>query len=1083
MEAENKSNAKNNVVGSVMVVGGGIAGIQASLDLADSGYLVKMVEGKSAIGGVMAQLDKTFPTNDCSMCIISPKLVEAGRHLNVDLYTTTEVEKVEGEAGNFKVTLLQHPRYVELDKCTACGECAKVCPVEVSNQFDESLRTRKAAFKLYPQGMPSAYAIDKRGSAPCKVACPLNPSIQGCFALIRAGKYKEAFELFRQEHPFPGICGRVCNHPCETACTRNQVDQPLDIRNMHRFLADWAEAEGIAFKPEQKESRNEKVAVVGSGPGGLACAYFLALEGYQVTVFEKHPVLGGMLAIGIPAYRLPRDIIDKEIQVIRDLGVEFKTNVDIGKDITIGKLRDQGYKAFFLAVGAQECKALGIDGEDFEGVYPGVDFLRRVNLGEKIALGDRVAVIGGGNVAMDSVRTALRTGSKKPFIIYRRSESEMPAAAEEIAECRDEGIEIMTLTNPIRVIAENGRIRGIECIKMQLGEPDASGRRRPEPVAGSEFTIEVDALVPAIGQESDWACLTDECACTLSDWGTMKVDSVSLQTSDQDIFAGGDAVSGPATVVEAFEAGKRAAVSIARFIQGEDLHADRESKFHAVTDVPVAGRPLMPRQQMPHLGADKRVDNFTEVQLGYSEAQILEEAKRCLDCGICSECYQCVDACLAKAVNHDMQPQRIEVEVGSIILAPGFTPYDPSKHEFYAYAKHPNVVTALEFERILSASGPYQGHLVRPSDHKEPEKVAWLQCIGSRDINKCDHSYCSAVCCMYAAKQTVIAKEHSDKDLDTAVFYMDMRTYGKEFERYYNRAKDEHGVRFVRSRIHTIDPMPDDQLRLRYVTPDGDITNEIFDMVVLSVGLAPNDEAVKLASKMGIELNSHQFAHTQGLAPVATTRDGIFVCGAFQGPKDIPQSVMEASASAAAATQMLAEARGSLTRIKELPPELDTTGQEPRIGVFVCNCGINIGGVADVPAVRDYARDLPHVVHVEDALFTCSQDNQDHMKQVIQEKRINRVVVASCSPRTHEPLFQETIREAGLNKYMFEMANIRDQNTWVHMNNPEKATAKAAYIEPLHQVSMPVKRSALVVGGGAAGLTAAQGLLRAICRV
>jgi heterodisulfide reductase subunit A len=340
---------------------------------------------------------------------------------------------------------------------------------------------------------------------------------------------------------------------------------------------------------------------------------------------------------------------------------------------------------------------------------------------------------------------------------------------------------------------------------------------------------------------------------------------------------------------------------------------------------------------------------------------------------------------------------------------------------------------------------------------------------------------------MYAAKQTVIAKEHSKSGLDTAVFFMDMRTYGKEFERYYMRCEKEKGVRFVRSRVHTIDPLEGGDLRLRYANEEGELVEEIFDMVVLSVGLAPNDAAVRLANVMGVELNGHKFAKTRDLAPVATNRDGIYVCGVFQGPKDIPQSVMEASAAAASATKNLSEARGTLIRAKQLPPELDVSGQTPRVGVFVCNCGINIGGVADVPAVREYARTLPHVVHVEDNLFTCSQDTQDKMKEVIKEKGINRVVVASCSPRTHEPLFQETTREAGLNKYLFEMANIRDQNTWVHMNNPQKATdkakdlvrmavAKAAYIEPLHQVSLEVNHNGLVVGGGVAGMEAALGL-------
>ncbi len=1081
-------------IGAVMVVGGGIAGIQASLDLAESGYKVYLIDRNSAIGGTMAQLDKTFPTNDCSMCIISPKLVEAGRHLNIDLRTLTEVHRVEGEPGNFSVTLRTEPRFIDPEKCTACGECAKVCPVSLPNRFDQGLGQRKAAYKLYPQAMPGAYAIEKRGTAPCKGACPAQVSVQGWIALMNQGRFQEAIALFKKEHPFPGVCGRVCHHPCEAACTRGRLDQPLGIQYLHRYLADLDRRAASPYVPARKDANRIKAAVIGSGPAGLTCAYFLAIEGYEVTVFEQHDVLGGMLRLGIPAYRLPRDVIDAEIQTIRDLGVSFKTGVTIGKDLTIGRLRDQGFKAFFMAVGSQECKALNIAGEDLRGVVPGVDFLRRVNLGESVSLGDRVAVIGGGNVAMDAVRTALRCGAAKPFIIYRRSEAEMPASADEIAECREEGIEILTLTDPVRVIGENGRVTAIECLRMQLGEADQSGRRRPVAIAGSEFTIAIDALVPAIGQESDWACLTDECACTLSDWGTMNVDPVTLQTDDPDIFAGGDAVRGPATVVDAIAAGKQAAVSMDRFMRGVDLKAGREKKIEVAEDVPLTGREPLARQKMRHAAAAGRIGNFKEVQLGYGDKSAAREAERCLACGLCSECYRCVDACLAGAVDHEAAVKEETVQVGAIILAPGFVPYDPGSYPAYGYAAHPNVVTSLDFERMLSASGPYAGHLVRPSDRQAPTKIAWLQCVGSRDINHCDNAYCSSVCCMYANKQAVIAKEHSDGSLETAIFFMDMRTFGKEFDKYQLRAAEEYGVRFVRSRIHSVYPHADDRLRIVYATEGGRTAEEIFDLVVLSVGLTADPAAAELAGRLGIDLTSDGFARTSGLAPVTTSREGVYVCGAFQEPKDIPHSVMEASAAAACASAPLAASRWSLTREKALPPEQDTRGQAPRIGVFVCNCGINIAGVADVPAVRDYARTLPGVVYVEDNLFTCSQDTQSHIKQVIAEMRINRVVVASCSPRTHEPLFQETIREAGLNRYLFEMANIRDQNTWVHMNHPQMATAKAkdlvrmavakaARVEPLHHVSVPITRAALVVGGGVAGMEAALGVADQGCRV
>ena len=1003
--------------------------------------------------------------------------------------TNSDLLGIEGEPGHFTARIMQHPRYIDLDKCTSCGDCIKVCPINVSDDYNEGLSERKAIYKKYAQAIPGAFAITKRGTSPCRASCPAHVSVQGFIALMNEGKYREALELFKKDHPFPGICGRVCHHPCEEVCTRTEVEQPLAIQHLHRFLADWDMARENYYVPEKKEAKNEKVAIVGSGPAGLTCAYFLAIEGYQVTVFEKFPVLGGMLTVGIPSYRLPRDIIEAEIQVIKDLGVQFKTGVEIGKDITVAQLRKEGYKAIFLGIGSHECKLLGIEGEDLEGVYPGVDFLREVNLGNRISLGNRVAVIGGGNVAMDSVRTALRTGSSNPFVIYRRSMEEMPASEDEIEECRDEGIEIMPLTNPIRVISENGKVKAVECIKMELGEPDESGRRRPIPIEGSEFTMEIDTLIPAIGQESDWACLTDECACTLSDWGTLRVDPVTFQSDDPDIFAGGDAVTGAATVVEAIGAGKEAAISIHRFIQGEDLHENRQKSWEGIQDVPTKGCENIPKEKMPHLDPAERMKNFNEVQLGFGEEQVRKEANRCLACGICSECYQCVDACLAQAVDHEQVAVEKEIEVGSLILCPGSKPYDPSTLEqFYHYHSNPNVVTSLEFERLLSASGPTMGHLARPSDHKEPKKIAWLQCIGSRDTNKCGNGYCSSVCCMYAIKDSMIAKEHAGGDLDCAIFYMDIRTFGKDYEKYYLRAKDKAGVRFINARVHTIDEIGEkNDLRLQYVDTSGKLHEEIFDMVVLSVGLEIAGSTTDLANRLNVDLNKYNFAVTQPFTPVETSRPGVYACGVFQEPKDIPSSVTEASAAACLAGGFLSEARNTCTKTVEIPAEIDLTGQEPRIGVFVCNCGVNIAGVVDVNVVEEYAKTLPFVKYAGQNLFTCSQDSQENMKEIIKEHRLNRIVVAACTPKTHEAIFMDTLKACGLNKYLFEMANIRNQGSWVHSDAPEKASekakhlvrmavARAATLHPLSEKKIPVVQRALVIGGGVAGMNAALGL-------
>jgi heterodisulfide reductase subunit A len=451
------------------------------------------------------------------------------------------------------------------------------------------------------------------------------------------------------------------------------------------------------------------------------------------------------------------------------------------------------------------------------------------------------------------------------------------------------------------------------------------------------------------------------------------------------------------------------------------------------------------------------------------------------------KCKACEKFCPTGAVNFADQPKDLEIKVGSVILAPGFKAFDPTLYEgTYHYANHPNVITALEFERLLTASGPTMGHLMRPSDHSEPKKIAFIQCVGSRDVNRCDHGYCSSVCCMYAIKEASLAQEHSHQPLEVAIFFMDMRTFGKDFEKYYENAEAK-GVRFIRSRVHTVDTMEDGGLRIRYVTEDGQIFAEEFDLLVLSHGLEISGETVELAQRLGIELDHYNFARTTTFAPVATSRPGIYACGVFTAPKDIPISVMEASAAASAAASKLASARNTLVTAKVIPPECNVVGDPPRIGVFVCNCGVNIGGIVRVPEVVEYARTLPFVEFVDENLFTCSQDTQDKMTEVIKANNLNRIVVAACSPRTHEPLFQETLIGAGLNKYLFEMANIRNQDSWVHSDDPDGATAKAkdlvrmavakvALLQPLAETTIAVTPRILVIGGGVAGLNAALSL-------
>jgi len=615
----NTINTPNSKSGAVIVVGGGIGGMQAALDLADSGFYVYLVEKSSSIGGRMSQLDKTFPTNDCSMCIMSPKLVECGRNLNIEILTLSEVESIAGEEGNFHVRVIQHPRYIDMDKCIACGTCAEKCPRRVPDEYNANLINRKAAYIQYPQAVPLKYLID-----------------------------------------------------------------------------------------------------------------------------------------------------------------------------------------------AENC-------------------------------------------------------------IY-------------------------------------------------------------------------------------------------------------------------------------FEKGK---------------------------------------------------------------------------------CRACEKFCPADAVDFDQKEREITIDVGSVILAPGFQPYNPYLNDTYQYNRFPNVVTSLEFERILSASGPYQGHLLRPSDKKEPQKIAWIQCVGSRNIHIGDRGYCSGVCCTYAIKESMVAKEHSAIPLDAAIFYIDIRTYGKDFELFYNRARDDMGVRFIKSRINTILPGDEEgNLRIRYTDEAGRIIDEEFDMIVLSVGLDIEKPTIDLAHRLDVDLNQYNFVSTGSFTPVKTSRPGIFVCGVLQGPKDIPETVTQASGAAAVASGILSNSRYTLSKEKEYPKEIDVTGQEPRIGVFVCHCGTNIGSVVDVPEVTRHASTLPNVIVAEDNLFTCSEDTQVKIKERIREHKLNRVVVASCSARTHEPLFQDTIREAGLNPYLFSIANIRDQDSWVHQSDKEGATEKAkdlvrmavanaAELSALYRTKLPMTKRALIIGGGIAGMTAA----------
>jgi heterodisulfide reductase subunit A-like polyferredoxin len=909
--------------------------------------------------------------------------------------------------------------------------------------------------------------------------------------MIRVGNYKEAIAIIMKDMPLPGVLGRVCVRFCEESCRRAQVDEPVSIKELKRFAADQVDI--FSLPVPEITLREERIAVIGSGPSGLAAAYFLALEGYRPTIFEALPVAGGMLAVGIPEFRLPRKVLEREIANIKRYGVEIRTNSPIGKDKSIDDLlATDGYRAVYIATGAHKGMKLNIPGEDeYTNVYQCVPWLREVNSGAIKAIRGKVVIIGGGNAAIDAARVSLRLGADEVHILYRRSRDEMPADPFEVEEAIAEGIELHLLITPQVVIGDHGKLVGLGCLKNTLGDPDSSGRRRPVPIEGSDFTLTADHIIAAVGQMPDTLFAANCSDIEFSKNDLLTVDSATCATTKTGVFAGGDVVTGPKTVIEAIAQGKQAAGAIAAYLQGKEIAELTGDESQEKTYAPINPQePRKPRALVPTLPATERIRNFEESSLSMDADKAQGEAARCLNCGVCCECFQCVEVCEAAAIDHAMVDRSLDITVGSIVVAPGYEPYDPSKYTQYRYAKNQNVITAVELERILSASGPYEGSLARPSDNKEPKKIAWLQCIGSRDAHEGAYPYCSSVCCMYALKQAIIAKDHSRNSLDCAIFYMDIRTYGKDFERYYNRAM-EAGVRFIRTRIPAVEEIPGtDDLELTYTDESGGVIDEQFDLVVLSVGMEISTRAVEMAQILGVELSPDSFAKSTSFEPVSTSRPGIFVAGCFHSPKDIPSSVTDASAAAASAGALLSEARFTRSKIKELPPEIPPTeimGQRPRVGVFVCKCGTNIAGVVDVPQVAAYAKTLSFVEHVDQNLFSCSQDTQEQITQAIKEHQLNRVVVASCTPQTHEALFQETVRNAGINKYLFEMANIRNQCSWVHAEFPEQATEKAkdlvrmavekvTLLEPLTELELEVNQAALVIGGGVAGMAAAQNL-------
>ena len=572
--------------------------------------------------------------------------------------------------------------HVDKENCVACGKCVEVCPAGAA-KLGQKLCTKNGPVEYPKHELPddNHWGPDKwdedyrdnnmkncydSGTAPCKTACPAHIAVQGYIKMAAEGRYLDALKLIKQDNPFPAVCGSICNRRCADACTRGTIDSPVAIDEIKRFIAEQELNAETRYVPARRtyrastEDYAEHIAVIGAGPAGMSCAYYLANMGYPVTVFEKNPVPGGMLTLGIPNFRLEKDVVNAEIEVLREMGVEFKCGVEVGKDVTLDELRAQGYKGFFLGIGAQKSSALRIPGEELEGVFGGVEFMREVNLGSKPAIGDKVAVIGGGNVAMDVCRTAVRLGAKETYVVYRRSEDEMPADKMEVAEAKEEGVKFLFLNAPAEIIGEDGKVKALKVEVMELGEPDEKGRRKP--VGTGKFeTIEVSAVIGAIGQKVDLGGIAPE-GMTFNKNGTIIADAVTLQTSQPDVFVGGDVYTGPKFAIDAIAAGREAAISLHRYVHpGQSLTLARNRRDFIELDksnlaIAVASFDNSSRQVPGHDA--KKAKSFSNDRMAFTEEQVKKEASRCLGCGAtivdenkCIGCGLCTTKCEFDAIH------------------------------------------------------------------------------------------------------------------------------------------------------------------------------------------------------------------------------------------------------------------------------------------------------------------------------------------------------------------------------------------------------------------------------------------------
>ena len=897
--------SKKPVNPKALVVGGGIAGITTALKIANSGYQVYMVEKEEIIGGRMAQFDKTFPTLDCAGCTLTPKTSEVGRHPNIEILTKAEVAEVSGFVGNFKVKVRQQPRYVNLDKCTGCGDCQPVCPINVESKFELGMVTRHPISRPFPQAIPNKYSIIREGMPPCQEACPAGVNVVGYMNLAGLGKFDAALALVRERMPFAASCGRICFHPCETACKRGQMDKPLAICQTKRYLGDQELSQGAFAHPEKQEERPERIALVGGGPASMSAAYYLALMGFKPVIFEAAPEAGGWLRYGIPEYRLPKAVLKQEVDNLASLGVEINYSTPIGPGRTIDDLlTKEGFAAVFLGVGAQDAMRLPVPGAESDGVYWGVEYLRDSAMGQGPELAaKRVLIIGGGNVAVDAARTAVRQGAAEIIMISLESREEMPASAWEVEEAEHEGVQFEHRWGVKRILAQNGKVTGIELRGVERVF-DEEGRFAPTYLDDQLTTRYADAIIMAIGQKTNMKFITPEDGVALTERCLIQVDEDTLATSRPGVFAGGDCTLGPASFVQAVAKGREAAESIYAYLVHGGLREvtpkERLVAPELTAEERLRAQPIA-RQEMPTLTPEERQGSFAEVERGFTAEMAQAEGQRCMSCSLCCQCGECVRACGPGAVDLKERERIRELEVGAIVVATGIDIFEANKFPEYGHGKYPDVLTNLQFERLCNAAGPTGGKVVRPSDGKVPESIVFIQCVGSRDKAR-GGEYCSKVCCMISAKQLSIFKHHN-REGKAYVFYIDNRAGGKGYEEFLRRAMEEEGATYIRGRVAKVFQEGGRLVVRGENSLVGGPVEVEADMVVLATGLTPQKDYLNVARALNLAADKHGFfleLHPK-LGPVETSLSGIFLAGGCQGPKDIPESVAQGGAAAAEA--------------------------------------------------------------------------------------------------------------------------------------------------------------------------------------